>query len=115
MKKIIITISIIASLWLIETLFHISQALLLFITIGVIPGTNTSLSANSMLLITTTTGIGVIASLIFSHSYTYLIVRYHVRHFFVRAHVQLQLATKLLGHWYHSVQSTPAKVASPEE
>lgn len=115
MKKIIITISIIASLWLLDTLFHISQALLLFITIGVIPGTNTSLSPNSMLLITAATAIGFVASLIFSHSYSYLIVRYHVRHFFGRVSNQLQLATKFLGHWYRSVQSTPAKVSSPEE
>lgn|GEM_PF-4869766 len=115
MKKVITLTLIAISLYWITRLLHIGQTILLFITVGVIPGTNTSLSPDTMLAIIIGVTASIIAGVIFSHTYQYLIVRYHVVTTTQRCIAIMREFTQRLDRWYRSVQSLPTKVATPEE
>lgn len=115
MKKAITLTLIVISLYWTDRLFHVSDAIVLFLTVGVIPGTNTSLSPDTMLAIIIGVTASIIAGAIFSHTYHYLIVRYHVMTATRRFVAVLRELTQRLDRWYHSVQSLPTKVATPEE
>lgn len=115
MKKTITILLIAASLYLIMSAYGVGQAIILFITIGVIPGTQMSLSPDSMLAIITLTGCATLGSMIYKHTFQYLIVRYYALRFYRRQTTRIARLTQRLDHWYQRVQSTPTKAATPEE